>query len=157
MAVVETILNNDDFFDDIVDTPKEGIEQHRKWEFFKGVISQGKAYLIGSKWTHKKEDKVSDKTINKTYTEYKQRELNENGEKPGKALGKHIINLYFIGISWVDKIRDANKLQQDTENDPIIMDQMASLGCFLVCIFGNCLAPVLSVAHTVNNSESGDK
>ena len=30
MAVVETILNNDDFFDDIVDTPKEGIEQHRK-------------------------------------------------------------------------------------------------------------------------------
>ena len=30
MAVVETILNNDDFFDDIVHTPKEGIEQHRK-------------------------------------------------------------------------------------------------------------------------------
>ena len=101
-------------------------------------------------------DKVSDETINKTYTEYKQRELNENGEKPGKAFGKNI-NLYFIVISWVVKIRDANKLQQDTENDRIITDQMASLGCFLVCIFGNCLAPVLSVTHTVNNSESGDK
>ena len=30
MAVVETILNNYHFFDDIVDIPKEGIEQHRK-------------------------------------------------------------------------------------------------------------------------------
>ena len=30
MANVENILNDDDFFGDIVDTPKEGIEQNRK-------------------------------------------------------------------------------------------------------------------------------
>ena len=30
MADVENILNNDDFFGDTVDAPKEGIEQHRK-------------------------------------------------------------------------------------------------------------------------------
>ena len=29
MADVENILNDDDFFGDIADTPKEGIEQHR--------------------------------------------------------------------------------------------------------------------------------
>ena len=28
---------------------------------------------------------------------------------------------------------------------------MASLGCLLVCTFGNFLAPVLVAAHTVNN------
>ena len=31
------------------------------------------------------------------------------------------------------KIKDVLKLCQDIENDPIIKDQMASLGCLLVC------------------------
>ena len=44
-------------------------------------------------------DKASDETINKTYVEYKQRELNEKGEKTGKAPSKHVINLYSTGIS----------------------------------------------------------
>ena len=97
--------------------------------------------------------KPSDETISKTYAGYKQRELNEKGEKTGKALGKHVISLYSTGISQMVKIRDVKKLQQDTENDPIIEDQMANLGCLLVCTFGNFLAPVLVVTHTVNNLE----
>ena len=32
IASVENILNNDDFFGDIVDTPKDGIGQHKKRE-----------------------------------------------------------------------------------------------------------------------------
>ena len=51
MADVENILNDDEFFRDTVDTLKEGIEQHRKRECLKSVISKGKAYLLGSKWT----------------------------------------------------------------------------------------------------------
>ena len=48
--------------------------------------------LDGKKqWTHESIDKASYKIINKTYAEYKQRELNEKGEKAGKALGKHYI------------------------------------------------------------------
>ena len=35
MADVENILNNEDFLRDIVDTPKEAIEQHRKREYLK--------------------------------------------------------------------------------------------------------------------------
>ena len=84
-------------------------------------------------------DKVSDEIINRTYTEYKQCELNEKGEYTAKALGKHIIKLYFKGISWFVKIRDAKKLRQDIEDDPLIKDQMVSLGCFLLCTFGGTL------------------
>ena len=103
MADAENILNDYDFFGDIVNTPKEGIEQHRKRECLKSVISNGKAYLLGSKWTHERIDKASDETINKRYAAYKQRELNEKGEKTAKALGKHVIKLYSNGISWLFK------------------------------------------------------
>ena len=102
-------------------------------------------------------DKISDETINRTYVEYRQHELNEKGEKTGKALGQHVINLYYTRISRVIKIRDVKKLQQDIENDPIIKDQMANLGCLLVCKFGNFRVPVLVAAHTVNNLDLGDE
>ena len=127
MADVENILNDDDFFGDSVDTPKEGTEQHRKREGLKIIM----AYLLGSKWTQEKVDKASDKTINKTYAEYKQHELNEKGKKTGRILGKHVMNLYSTEISWVVKIRDIKKLQQDIENDLIIKDQKANLGCLV--------------------------
>ena len=145
MAGVEDLLN------DVVDTPEEGIEQHNKREELKSVIDKGK---LGHKWTHKRVDKASDEIINKTYAEYQQRELNEKGEKNGKALGKHVINLYSTGISgW----QDVKKLRQDIENDPIIKDQMVNLGCIFVCTFGYYLAPVLVAVHTVNNLDLGDE
>ena len=72
-------------------------------------------------------------------------------------MGKHVINLYSTGISpWV-KIKDVHKLRQDIENDLIIKDQMAGLGCLLVCTFGNFLAHVLVAAHTVNNLDLGNE
>lgn len=58
----------------------------------------------------------------------------------------------------------AKKLKQDTENDLIIRYQMANLSCFLVCIFGNYLAPglldvvkmnVMKVINSTGNSVSG--
>ena len=47
------------------------------------------------------------------------------------------------------------KLQQDIENDTIIKDQMANLGCLLVCTFGNFPAPFLVAAHAANNVDFG--
>ena len=82
MADVESILNDDDFCRDIVDTPNEGIEQHRKRECLKSVIRKGKVYLLGSKWTHVKVDNASDETVNKTYA-----------EKTGKALSKLLLKI----------------------------------------------------------------
>ena len=79
---------DDDFFEDVIDTPKEGIKQHKKRECLKGAIDKGKTYLLGHKWTHGKVDKASDETIDKTYAEYKQRELNEKYEKNWKGPGK---------------------------------------------------------------------
>ena len=130
MTDVVNIFNDDDFLRTTVDTPKEGTEQHKKRKQLKSLIDRGK---LGHKWTHERVDKESDETINKTYAEYKQHELNKKGEKTTKALGKHVINLYSTGISSMIKIRDVKKLQQDIENDLIIKDQMASLGCLLVC------------------------
>ena len=154
MASVGDVLNDDEFFGDVIDTPKEGTEQHKKREELKSIIDKGK---LGHKCTHKRVDKTSDEIINKTYAEHKQRELNEKGEKTGKTLGKHVIYLYSTGISRTVKIRDVHKLQQDIENDLIIKDQMASLGCLLVCTFGSLLASVLKLAHTINNLDLGDE
>ena len=45
MADVENILNDDDFFGDIADTPKEGIVQHKNRESLKSIIGSVKAYF----------------------------------------------------------------------------------------------------------------
>ena len=149
--------SNDDEFLNVVDTPKEGIEQHRKQECLKDVISMDKAHLLGHKLTYERVDKASDETINKAYALYKQRDMKEKGEKTGKALVKHVINLYATGISrWV-KIRDVHKLHQDIENDPIIKDQMAELSCLLVSTFGRLFVPVLGIAYTVDNLDLGNE
>ena len=42
MAKVGDILNDDDFLGDIVDTAKEGTEQHKKRECLKSVTDNGK-------------------------------------------------------------------------------------------------------------------
>ena len=85
MADVGDILNDNDFFGDVADTPKinikKRIDQHKKREELKSVIDKGKAHLLGHKWTRERVEKASDKIINKTYADYKQRELNKKGEK----------------------------------------------------------------------------
>ena len=40
MVSVEDVLN-DGFFGDVVDTPKEGTDQHKKREELKGIIDKG--------------------------------------------------------------------------------------------------------------------
>ena len=90
------------------------------------------------------------------HAEYYRKELNEKGEKTGKALGKHVISLYSTDICQVVKIRDVKKLRQDIKNNLIIKDQMA-IDCLLVCTFSNFLAPGLFAAHTVNNLDPGNK
>ena len=99
---------------------KKALSSIKKRECLKGA-TRGKLL----EWTHERVDKTSEKTINETYAEYKQRQLNESGEKNRKVLGKHVISLYLSGISQVVKIMVLKKLQQDIENDPIIGDQIA--------------------------------
>ena len=115
------------------------------------------AHVLGHKWTHERVDKASNDAINKKYTEYRQRELNEKGEKTGKALSKHVINFYSTRISGWFKIKDVKKLRQDIENYSIIKDQMADLDRLFVCAFGNYLTLVLITAHTVNNVDFSDE
>lgn len=48
------------------------------------------------------------------------------------------------------------KLPQDIENDRIIRDHLANLGCLLRCTFSNFLAPFLVAPHTVKNLDLGN-
>ena len=100
MADVGDILKDDEFFGDVVDTPKEGIEHHKKWEELRSVIDKGKAHLLGNKWMHKRVDKASDKTINKTYAEYKQQELNEKGKKLGRPWASMSLICILLAFLW---------------------------------------------------------
>ena len=155
MADVRDILNDDEFFGDAVDTPKEGVEQHKKQGCLKSFMDKGKVHLLGHKWTHGRVDKASDEIINKTYTEYRQRELNEKGEKTGKAWSKHVINLYSTGISRWLKIKDVKKYDRTLRMTESLKIKMAGLGCLFVCTFGNLLLLFLIAAHTANNVDSG--
>ena len=83
--------------------------------------------------------------------------VNEKGEKTGKVLGKYVIRLYSTGISQMVKTRNLIKIQQDIGNDLVIKNQMANLGCLLVCTFGNFFAPIFVAAHTVNNLDIGNE
>ena len=100
MSDVRGILNDDKFLGDIVNTPKEGIEQIKKRKCLKSVIDKGKVHLLGHKWTHERVDKASNEVINKTYAEYTQRKI------IAKVLGKFVIKLYSKIISRFVKIRD---------------------------------------------------
>ena len=66
--------------------------------------SKVKYYVPKKQRPHERVHKACDKTINKTYAEYKQRQLNKQGEKTGKVLDKHVISLYSTGISQVVKL-----------------------------------------------------
>lgn len=52
---------------------------------------------------------------------------------------------------------DIKKLQKHIENDPIIRDRMAKLGCLLLCTVDNFLAPVLAATHLVINLDLGNE
>ena len=48
---------------------------------------------------------------------------------PNKKLERPWASMSLICILPSIQIKDVKKLQQDIENDPIIKDQMAGLGC----------------------------
>ena len=70
---VGNILNDNEFFGDIADTPKEGSKQYKKREYLKSSKDKGKLH----KWMHERVNKASDETINRAYVAHRQRELSE--------------------------------------------------------------------------------
>ena len=70
MSDAKNILNDNEFFADTIHKPKRSIQQHKKQEFVKGIISKVK--LLGGKkqWRHERVDETSNKTINKAYAKY---------------------------------------------------------------------------------------
>ena len=138
---------------DIEDTPKEGVDQHKKRDALKDAISQGKAHLLGGgkkPWTFERIDAMKDEAINKVYYEYNQRDIQQKAQTTGRAVSKHVVNLWSTGVNRFFPVR-VEQLKQDIKEDIIIQDQMADLGRFLMATLGPFLAPVLIAAHTLNN------
>ena len=109
---------------------------------------------LGNKWTHERVGKVSDKTINKRYAEYRQRELNEKGKKLGEPWAS--ISLICIRPTFLRWLR-SGMFTNYAKTLRMIQSLRISLGCLLVCTFGNFLAHVLVTAHTINNLDLYDE
>ena len=65
--------------------------------------------------------------------------------------------MYSTSIVQWFQIKDVKKVRQDIDNDPIIKDQMANVGCLFVCTIGNYLAPILIAAHTAKSLDLVDE
>ena len=86
------IMTEFNFFDE-VDTPKEGVENRERREFFKDLITQGKKFPGKNPWTVELIDQASNEEVEKLNSKYTQKELQHKEEKTGKAMGKHLTKI----------------------------------------------------------------
>ena len=140
-------------FIDEVDTPKEGMENREKREFLKELITQGKKLPGKKPWTVELIDQASNEEVEKLHSKYFQKDLQHKGEKTGKAMGKHMINIYANGVSKVLRIDDIEQLRKDIEEDPFIKDSMTEVGALMISTFGKCMSPILMACHTANHTQ----
>lgn len=145
----------DDFLNVLVPDTDEGGKEENGREFLINAINQGKGHLLPGKapWTVARIKKVSDEGIDKLKSHFVQAETKLKAERTGKAVSKHVVNLYSTGVSKIVKIDSIDQLRKDIDEDPIIKDSMAEVGALLVETFGRYLAPLLVLAHTANRSE----
>ena len=125
-----------------------------KREFLIAQVEQGKADKLPGKtpWTVKRLREATDQVIEKLHHEYHQTDVRRKAETTGKAVSKHVVNLYSTGVSRFLKIDSIEQLRRDIDNDPIIKDSMAEVGVLLVSAFGPWLSPLLVLAHTANHT-----
>ena len=135
------------FFDE-VDTPKEGVENRKKRDFLKELITQGKKLSGKKPWTVELIDQASNEEVKKLHSKYTQKELQHKGEKTDQAMGKHLIKIYSNGVSKVLELDDMKQLRKDIDEDPIIKDSMVDIGALMVSTFGKWLSLILIVCHT---------
>ena len=162
--VIKAMTDFLELFDE-VDTPKEAVltaqheqqheQQHDNRQFLIEVVSQGKADLLPGKtpWTIARIKKAPDAVIEKLKNQFVQNEIKHKAQNTGKAVSKHVVNLYSTGVSRFLKIDSIEQLRQDINDDPIIKESMAEVGALLVSAFGPWLSPLLVVAHTANRCQ----
>ena len=121
-----------EFFNDVVDTPVEGVDQSNKRKKLKDLINEGKAELLAGKtpWTVGRIDKASDKVIDRLFDEYHQQptEVVEKkkifdqediklAQEVGEVCFPLIVELYAEGLSVIMQstpyIKDKYKLNTE--------------------------------------------
>ena len=140
-----------DAFTPEIDAPGEKCGR----DFLINVVNQGKADLLPGKtpWTLARIKKAPDDVIEKLKSQFLQNETKRKAENTGKAVSKHVVNLYSTGVSRFLKIDSIEQLRRDIDDDPIIKDSMAEVGALLVSAFGPWLSPLLVLAHTANRCQ----
>ena len=108
---------------------------------------------LPKKITEAKLRKLSNDAVEELFNEFQEGEAQCKAEMTGKAVSKHVINLYATGVSKMVKLDSIEKLRMDIDNDPIIKESMADVGALLVGTFGRFLAPILFLAHTANHTK----
>ena len=157
------LINMSTEFDEMLsnllpDAPTPGIDAPGEKcgrDFLVNVINQGKADLLPGKtpWTVARVGKAPDDVIEKLKSQFVQNETKRKAENTGKAVSKHVVNLYSTGVSKFLKIDSIEQLRRDIDDDPIIKDSMAEVGALLVSAFGPWLSPLLVLAHTANRCQ----
>ena len=146
-------LLTDEEFDDVVDTPEEGVAQRKKREILKDAIQYGKTHFLPrkkEKWSTKNIDRKTDEEVEKLYNIYMQQQTQVKGEMTGRVMGTHMIILYSAGISKVLKIDNKEQILQNIDGDLIIKDPMAHTGAAMISTFGKWLPLILITCHTAN-------
>lgn len=128
-----------EIFSDVVDTPKEAVDQHKKREFLIEKLENGES-ISNSKtpWTEERLRKASDKTIEKLYEKYQNLppvKINKNEAlEMGKPVCPVVIEMYAEGlktlmeqIPYIGKkyTINAEKLKANISANKLFCDNLA--------------------------------
>ena len=133
---------------------KEGV--CRKCETLKDTIQYRKTHLLPGKkgeWSTENIDRKTDEEVEKLYNMYVQWQREVKSEMTGRAMGRHLINLYSNWVRKVLKIDDIEQLCRNINENPITKDSMADIGILMVSTFGKWLLPIVVACHTANHTE----
>ena len=86
---------------------------------------------------------MSDAGIDKLKSHFVQAETKLKAERTGKAVSKHVVNLYSTGVSKIVKIDSIDQLRKDIDEDPIIRDYMAEVGTLLAVSYTHLTLPTI--------------
>ena len=116
--IINTMSDINEFFNDVVDTPVEGVDQSNKRKKLKDLINEGKAELLAGKtaWTVGRIDKASDKVIDKLYSDCKK----------GVKFEKKPFDMNSIASKMMG-VKDIKELTTDINKNPLIKGTISNV------------------------------
>ena len=105
------------------------------------------------KWSTAEIGRNTNEEVERLCNLYMQWQMEVKCEMTGRAMGRHLINLYSNGVRKVLKIDYIDQLCRDIEEDSIIKYSVTDISTLMVSTFGKWLSLVFVACHTVNHTE----